>query len=127
MKNYIFHWNTFNPSEHNKKIFVTEQDFANAENLLISTWNFWCNLKCFIPDLDCYLLEFSNMINKYSHLTGHKEIPYNKKELIINYGELKTCYEQEYQKRWEALTNKGIAHLTNMHCKTDLDDLDLSK
>jgi hypothetical protein len=93
--------------------------------LQMSTWNFWCNLKCAIPDLNCYLLEFEYMISKYSEHTDHTKISYNKKDLIENYQEMHDLYQKKYQSIFEKIVNNGVNHLTAMNCKKDILDLEI--
>lgn len=104
---------------------ATVEEIDKMLEIQISTWNFWCNLKCAIPDLNCYLLEFSETIPKYQHLSNHIKIPYNKEKIILNYHELKDLFDVKYKEQFEETIVYGVRHLKQMGCKTDLYDLDL--
>jgi hypothetical protein len=91
----------------------------------LSTWDFWCNLKCYVPDLNCYLLEFDDSINKYKNITNHTAMPYVKNDIITNYQEIQNVFDNEYRSIFDKIIANGSTHLKHMNCKTDLSDLDL--
>jgi hypothetical protein len=115
--NSSFDWNTADP------ILITEQDIIHIENILIQTWNFWCNLRNMYPSIDFYFLNGAEMISKYNQYTTHKIINYDKTQLIKNYHEAKELFESKYLEKWNAMARRIQRHLTNMGCKVDLDNI----
>lgn len=104
---------------------ANKEDLDALLKMQLATWNFWCNLKCYIPDLNCYLLEFDDIIKKYKDVTNHVAVPYVKNNIILNYKEIEKVFDNEYRSKFEKIVTNGSTHLKNMNCKTDLADLDL--
>jgi len=104
-------------------IVITDDNIKLMENILINTWNFWCNLRNKFPNLDFYFLDGSAMISKYSQYTNHSAIKYDKTTLIKNYHEAKELFESQYLKKWNTIAARIQKHLTIMGCKLDLDNI----
>jgi hypothetical protein len=119
----------YHHNSYHKNIFTAmtadRNDLDNLIKTQLATWDFWCNLKCYLPDLNCYLLEFDDIIKKYKNITNHTAIPYVKNDIITNYQEIQNVFDDEYQSIFDKIITNGSNHLKHMNCKTDLSDLDL--
>jgi hypothetical protein len=106
-------------------VILTDKDMLDFQSILISTFNWFCNTRSCLPTHNFYLLEGSNMINKYSGHTVHSKINYDKKKLIVNYNEAKQEFETYFQKNLQLITSRMKKHLIAMKCRTDIDNLNL--
>lgn len=119
-----YHYNNY-PKDLFKPMQINQTDIDSFIDMQISTWNFWCNLKCYVPDLNCYLIEYSNLIKEYGGKTLHKAMPYSKQNIITNYNNMHEIFLDKYKNIFDTIMKNGSNHLKNMNCKTDMTDLDL--
>jgi predicted DNA binding CopG/RHH family protein len=111
--------------ENLEPLVLTNKDMLDFQSMLISSFNWFCNTRSCLPTHNFYLLEGSNLINKYSKYTTHSKINYDKKKLISNYNEAKQEFETHFQKNLQLITFRMKNHLTAMKCRTNIDNLNL--
>lgn len=112
-----FDWNLVKPIE------ITINDMLNFESMLVSTLNFWCNLRSLLPTHSFLLLDGNKMINSYHHLVNHDRVKYNKQQLISNYKQAQTQWYEQFATATTKMLNNTIAHLANMNCQQHLNHL----
>ena len=110
-------WSTVDP------ITISKDDLLLHEQQVLSSWNFFFQVRTSCPAHSFYLLEFSDMIEKYQKDTTHQAMPYDKTKLISNYDQAKKMFEQEFLGRWQKWEQRAVKHLTSMSCRTDIDNL----
>lgn len=99
---------------------ITEEFILESQNEVLRTWDFWCNLRVKFPEHDFYLLEFSDIVNKYAKLSSHQALRYNKERIIGNYHQAKQLFESKYLNDWITVSERCRSHLINMGCHTDM-------
>jgi hypothetical protein len=104
-------------------IELSESVLDQHYQLCKTNWNFFCNLRVLFPDRIFYLLEFSDMIEKYSAYTDHKKIIYDKKQLISNFDLMHNIFNLRYKNNFETITKRCCSHLVKMKCITNLDNI----
>jgi hypothetical protein len=112
-----FDWSLVKPIE------ITIDDMLYFESILISTLNFWCNLRSLLPTHSFLLLDGNKMINNYHHLVNHDRVQYNKQQLICNYEQAQTQWYEQFDAATNKMLTNTIAHLSNMNCQQNLDHL----
>lgn len=112
-----FDWSTAEP------IFITLDDMLHFQSMIVSTLNFWCNLRSMLPTHSMLLLNGSEVIRQYRHLVPHDKVNYNKKDLISNYSEAKDQWDKMFGQGLSKMLNNAVAHLEKMNCKQNLDHL----
>jgi len=111
-------WSTIGPFE----MTLDDLDLLYKQNE--SAWEFWCNLACALPNHSLFLLEYSDIIEKYSKLVANqKKAPYNKKQLISNYSEMEEIFINQYQQLFDRNQENCCQHLIAMGVETTLESL----
>ena len=106
-----------------KPIAITLEDMLHFKDMIVSTLNFWCNLRSLLPSHSMLLLNGSDVIRQYKDQVTHGKVSYNKQDLISNYDESKNQWEEMFSKDLAKMLNNAIAHLEKMKCKQNLDHL----
>jgi hypothetical protein len=121
-KKYGYHHHTSSVAwDSLQPIAIDLSDLIKCRDQLISSWDFFCNIRCALPSNLFYLLEFQQMITKYQPYNSHQKIRYDKRELISNYDEAKSWYDEGFHEDFEFLSNNAISHLKTLNCLTDID------
>lgn len=112
-----FDWASADP------ITITVEDMLQFQTVMISTLNFWCNLRCLLPTHSMLLLNGSEIIHKYRHQVNHRQVGYNKQTLVKNYTDAKNQWDSMFNQRLTKMLDNAVAHLDKMRCKRNLDHL----
>lgn len=111
-----FHYST-KPADHLLTPFIAdEDDVRSVYKDLIFVWNYICETRIVLHNLNFYIIEFKDLI-KNDQLTVHRQIPYKKEEIILNYSELKKVYEDRYKSKLIEIQNLCLQHLKTMNCQ----------
>jgi hypothetical protein len=103
---------------------MTIDNLKHSYKISQDNWEFWCNLACSLPKHRIYLLEYSEIIGKYSNLVvKQKKMPYDKKQLISNYSEMKEIFINQYQQLFNRNQENCRQHLVAMGVETTLNSL----
>jgi hypothetical protein len=105
---------------------VTITDIELLADAVRANWQSLCHFRTQFPHLNFYIFEFSDLI-KNNHLTEHKAITYNKKNLIQNYEEMHTLFNCTYLPKFHKWQENCLKHLQTMKCSalTNFDNFDL--
>jgi hypothetical protein len=104
-------------------IEINVDDMLQFQSMLISTLNFWCNLRSLLPTHSFMLVNGSEIIKQYQHMVDHKKVNYNKQSLISNYQEAKEIWYEKFNNDLSKMLHNTVGHLEKMHCKLTLDHL----
>jgi len=112
-----FNWSSVDP------ITITVEDMLHFKDIVVSTLNFWCNLRSLLPTHSMLLLNGSKVINQYRDQVSHSKVNYNKQDLISNYTESKNQWDKIFSKDLAKMLNNTVTHLEKMQCKQNLDHI----
>jgi hypothetical protein len=77
-------------------------------------WQGLCHLRTKFPNLNFYVVEFSDIIAN-DRLTNHRAVSYNKKLLVKNYDSMKTLFEVEYLSNFRRWERNILGHFKTMN------------
>jgi hypothetical protein len=106
-----------------KPVAIDTSDMLQFEEMVISTLNFWCNLRSLLPTHSFLLLDGMEMIRQYKDIVDHSKVSYNKRDLVSNYSEAREKWYSEFNENLSRMFNNAIGHLKKMNCKQNLDHL----
>ena len=104
-------WNSLEPFE------ITAASVDNTVSMVKAAWNGLCHFRTQFPNLNFYIVEFSDLI-KNQHLTAHQSIAYDKKRLVKNYNEAQQWFESDYCDKFDLCARRCLDHLQVMGCQT---------
>ena len=113
--NDSINWSNLTPVE------LSQSYIESKQKQIINMWNFLCNLRVQLPENPFYLVEFSEFVNRYSNLTDHKKINYDKRNLISNFDLVEDLFRTQYEPVWKLFEINARRHLHFMKCFSNLD------
>jgi hypothetical protein len=111
-----YHYDSDVSWEQLTSLEILPQDFEKWANIVRTNWQALCHFRTQFPDLNFYIFEFLTLI-KNTHLTKHRSINYNKKNLINNYQQAKTLFETQYLSKFQLWEKNCVNHLQTMNCQ----------
>ena len=101
---------------------ISTKDLDMLAKKVHVNWMALCHFRTQFPHLNFYIIEFSKLI-KHADLTDHQGIKYNKKNLITNYFQTQTMFEDIYLPKFRRWQHNCLGHLQTMRCQliTDFD------
>jgi hypothetical protein len=112
-----FDWSLVEP------IAIDTSYMLTFEAMVISTLNFWCNLRSLLPTHSFLLLDGMEIIRQQKDIVDHSKVSYNKKKLVTNYSDAREKWYSEFDDNLSRMLNNAIGHLKKMNCKQNLDHL----